>query len=1148
MAPSISQVFSAIIHKPRYLALLILIPLAGLLYHQWSDNYVQSPRPIKLTGGTTHSPWEGLADLVEDQDELGTWNPGGVGDWLNWKQDKRRALLVTGGAGQLGQSLIPSLVDEYIIHVIDIAPRPTSLPTSVVYHRGSILPSSSALSDLFASTSFNGVIHLAAISLESWCAPKENECHEVNVEGTKQILDQIGDTLTEKRKRLWNRQVKTPWIILGSSMEVYPQEQGVSEVSGKNPTSALGRTKLGAEIALQDAVRNSSLDGFEGEAMINGMILRFPEVYGYPQSQSVPHAFIPSLLTNALTSLPIQFSSDIPSLDLLHVDDAIKGILKAISRIEDQSRLGVRSEGGVEEFNLVYGQRWQTQDIVELVRTEAHSMSPIRDIGSATSPQMPNFSNGRAKDILEWEPEISAPVGLGVALQTLSEDIAEYSRTWHQNHCSPNADFPSEDNVLSDHFVEDLRNKDLTKLDGCTVNLGFDHEGWLHHVKCEDGKHCSADGEKVTAMNWNQSVFIVHKAADYNKKERTVRVMFEEEKGMGYLGYRKTKEDEIGLELFEKDDSEGQIEFDIEVNRHGSFLRLLIPDTGRQIHALSNSTDSSTWFTLEPTTRWIDPHFDMRMNVLCCPSEGDWPLLLDDYESADIRFGSTGQIPFNSSRRLHLCGQAEKAIMHNFDRLSAAKQAVNKVENGQEAHAWESDHGVNTKSEPHSWALKDLPACYNDCNSPAICIQTGDCKCVQADHCQPRRENSILSLNPIASPEISSDTAKSQLGSLAGYSPILLNAVSKTDWRDILLPSAREALRINPDFVKVHVADGYKGQDTIEASDCHKLQTKHCFSADSIMYKALRHMQVPAEEAELIIVPVYQQCKGTEFLLHDAMHHALENIPGTKTGEKTIALVLTHDWGICVAFAWEIWSAREQPLYPDWILDNVLVWSVMGDYDSSCYRSHQDIVIPARTCQSINLKEHFSEVRHIKPIREREHLLTWSGTHWGTGKSDRLRLTCDRGGAGEKELIKGKGPQSNFENWDYMNDLINARFCPQPRGIAGWSPRLNDAIYSGCIPILIAEGTHYPFINFLDWSKFSIRILPTELDRIELILNSIPLWKLEEMQSNLITIREAFIYSTDENPQDELNRKGPLFFALHEASLKIRTKYPVKED
>jgi hypothetical protein len=124
------------------------------------------------------------------------------------------------------------------------------------------------------------------------------------------------------------------------------------------------------------------------------------------------------------------------------------------------------------------------------------------------------------------------------------------------------------------------------------------------------------------------------------------------------------------------------------------------------------------------------------------------------------------------------------------------------------------------------------------------------------------------------------------------------------DWHDVLLPSALEALLAHPDFIKIHVADGYPGQAAIEGAECHKLQDKHCFSADSIMYKAMRKVQVSAKKADVIVLPVYQHCTGAEFMLHDVMHWASTNIDGIKTGEKTVAVVLTHDWGICIAFAW----------------------------------------------------------------------------------------------------------------------------------------------------------------------------------------------------------------------------------------------------
>lgn len=1053
----------------------------------------------------------------------GTWG-GGVKDWFGWKDKGRTSILITGGAGQLGQALIPELINNYTVHIQDIVPRPPSLPSSIIYHRSSSTSSAEVYKSIFASNTFDGVIHLAGISLDAWCAAKEDECYEVNVGGTKALMNEIIAVNKQSKRGRMSKNVRVPWVILGSTMEVFGPE-GTNEDSPKHPDSAIGKTKMKAEQVFEEAIVNGP-----GKESIRGLILRFPEVYGYRSASSIPDAFIPSLLTNSLTFLPIQYSSNQIPYDLLHAEDAIIGFVKAISYVEGTP------DGDVSSINLVSGQRIPARDIVELVRKETTSMSPVRDIGDNRNPNAHEYSPTKAAEILSWQAEIAPLVGLGKAITQLTEDIAIYFRSYLHEHCPPSADFPAPDGDLAVSFIEDERNKPLWKLDGCTVNLGFNHEGWIHHLKCHDGKHCKVDDVKMTALSWNQSTFIIEKV-EKKQRERIGRVMLKEQNGMGYLGMTQ-REGEVGFELY-KDSKEGQTVFDLEVRRDSSDLRLLVPDSEMQLHAVSNKTDGSTWFIVEPITRWVHPHFDMRINVLCCPFEGDWPLLLDDYESADVRFGSTGQIPFDSTRRSHLCTRAEQAVRYNFKHLSTARQAVSKV-TGTAGHAFFNETGPKTDPHPHAWALKDLPACWNNCESPTVCVQTGTCKCVQADHCKPRRENPLLKIYP--SNSVHPDENTSPRDALA-------KAVEAVDWKELLLPAARTALEAHPNFVKVHVADGYKGQEEIEAAPCHKLQETNCFSADSIMYKALRHISVPADEAELVVLPVYQHCTGAQFLLHDAMHHASETIPGVKNGEKTVALVLTHDWGICLDFAGDIWSARDQhALYPDRILDNVLVWSVMGDYDSPCYRPHQDVVVPARTCGTNTVRGTFPNVGSIKPMSERSNLLMWAGTHWVTGKSERIRLTCDRGGAGDRELIKGGGKQSNFANGDYINDLNNARFCPQPRGITGWSPQTNDAIYAGCIPVFIAEGTHYPFAGFLDWSKLSVRVAPTELDKIEKILAAIPLSKVEELQANLVSVREAFLYSGDEKPEEELERRGPIFFALHEAGMRIRTRYPVKEE
>jgi hypothetical protein len=142
----------------------------------------------------------------------------------------------------------------------------------------------------------------------------------------------------------------------------------------------------------------------------------------------------------------------------------------------------------------------------------------------------------------------------------------------------------------------------------------------------------------VVSYNWDASVFVVRRIKGStwtSNKERRVRVQFEEEKGLGYLGLL----DVQGVKGFElvANVSKGQKTFDLEVSgsmsikaltipqvaEDNSYLRLYDPSTGKQIR--SGQDGAQTAFELSNPGS-----YDMRMNVLCCPSEGDWPLLADD--------------------------------------------------------------------------------------------------------------------------------------------------------------------------------------------------------------------------------------------------------------------------------------------------------------------------------------------------------------------------------------------------------------------------------------------------------------------------------------------------------------------------------------
>lgn len=460
----------------------------------------------------------------------------------------------------IGQAIIPRLLDTYEIHILDLPPRPTTLPISsnLLYHRGSILPTSSALSSLLYRTSFDGIIHLASVSLDSWCTPKESECEKVNVGGTKAVLEQIRNLANQadSSEDKWFRQSakKVPWLLFGSGIDVYGHGSGtVDELTERKPVTALGRTRLAAEQAIEAAYAIRDDPSTPGS-----IILRSPQIYGYPHDRAIPERFIPSLLADTLTSLTVQYNSDAPPEALLHVDDAVDGVVRAIAKLEEGFQ-------GVESFNLVSGRGWAQEELVDLVRAQTDSKSPLRDIGDHKSTlAATTYSSSKAETDLGWSASISLPIGLRQSLESLTSGIAEYSRAYLAANCpaSPSNPIPGKPPINP----ADQRNQQLAKLNGCTVNIAFDHLGYLHHIKCEDGKHCTADGNKVSGYNWNQTVWIVRQVGSSGSGGRTMRVMFEQENGMGYLGYRKgVREGEVGLELFKNDTIEPDLVFDVEV-------------------------------------------------------------------------------------------------------------------------------------------------------------------------------------------------------------------------------------------------------------------------------------------------------------------------------------------------------------------------------------------------------------------------------------------------------------------------------------------------------------------------------------------------------------------------------------------------------
>ncbi|PNH01148.1 putative glucuronoxylan glucuronosyltransferase F8H, partial [Tetrabaena socialis] len=70
----------------------------------------------------------------------------------------------------------------------------------------------------------------------------------------------------------------------------------------------------------------------------------------------------------------------------------------------------------------------------------------------------------------------------------------------------------------------------------------------------------------------------------------------------------------------------------------------------------------------------------------------------------------------------------------------------------------------------------------------------------------------------------------------------------------------------------------------------------------------------------------------------------------------------------------------------------------------------------------------------------------------------------------------------------------------------GWSPRPEDSILHGCIPVIIMDGVQAVFETILDLPSFSIRIAQKDMTRIIEILKAVSEERIKAMQDNLARV------------------------------------------
>jgi nucleoside-diphosphate-sugar epimerase len=259
-------------------------------------------------------------------------------------------ILITGALGFIGRSLIDHLIEtknDFEIFAIDIKEFPEDaeyLKNSIQYQKLDIR-SYEQVREYFQKYTFDGIVHLAAVSRVKDAEDDKQNCINTNYFGTKFIIQSAA--LNSKT-----------WVIFSSSREVYGEQKvmPVKESAEKTPLNIYGFYKLEGERLV---VKNIN----------NYFILRFSNVYG--NIYDIPDRVIPKFIQNALANKELVVEGGGQIIDFTYISDTVSSISKCIDLLCSEKQFK-------EDLLILPGFENKITDLIKIIENEIGCKLNIR--------------------------------------------------------------------------------------------------------------------------------------------------------------------------------------------------------------------------------------------------------------------------------------------------------------------------------------------------------------------------------------------------------------------------------------------------------------------------------------------------------------------------------------------------------------------------------------------------------------------------------------------------------------------------------------------------------------------------------------------------------------------------------------------------
>jgi nucleoside-diphosphate-sugar epimerase len=295
---------------------------------------------------------------------------------------KKMKVVVTGGAGFLGSTLVPALLKEgYEVHVVDnlVSGKREHVPKGAELHEIDVRDMAS-LEKLFDSLGgIYCIFHLAALPRVQFSIDNPRESHAVNVDGLLNVFETA-------------RKFKARRIVYSASSSAYGDQSvmPLREDMKPNPKSPYAAQKLFGEYV---AVQYSLHYGIETVS------LRYFNIFGPNFDPNGPYAMaIGKFLTARKLDRPLTITGDgSQTRDCIYSTDVARAnILAAESK----------NVGKGEVINIGSGTNPTILEIARLIDGEIIHIDP------RVEPHDTKADISLARKLLGWEPEVSLEEGI----------------------------------------------------------------------------------------------------------------------------------------------------------------------------------------------------------------------------------------------------------------------------------------------------------------------------------------------------------------------------------------------------------------------------------------------------------------------------------------------------------------------------------------------------------------------------------------------------------------------------------------------------------------------------------------------------------------------------------------------------------------